>query len=107
MNLTEINPALLDAVIRDDVAQVKVLLEQGADPNFHEDSALIRPLHFAALHNAVNVAPLLITAGADIHATTDSFETALIISQLHENNEFFAFIQRFYAIDCQLTTTAQ
>ena len=84
---------LIDAVIKGDVAQMKTLLEQGADPNMCLDAAKLRPLHFAAQNNAVEIAELLITAGADIHARTiPDGETPLDIARLHNNQEIVALL---------------
>lgn len=63
-----INKELLNAVIGNNFHTVKRLLENGADPNYFEDEAQIRPLHFAALYNFPNVIPLLIMAGDDLVA---------------------------------------
>lgn len=53
-----INKELLNAVIGNNFHTVKRLLENGADPNYFEDEAQIRSLHFAALYNFPDVIPL-------------------------------------------------
>lgn len=69
------NPALVDAVSgllhlmakRNDVASVQWLLDRGANPNgrwAHWD-ALVTPLHLAAMQGHVEVARVLVAAGAD------------------------------------------
>src|SRR3990167_928675 len=93
-----INRTLLDAVIDNQSHTVRRLLEQGADPNFFEDEAKIRPLHFAALYNAPDVVPLLIMAGADLYATTECEDTPLTIAERHNHPEVAPILQRFYAV---------
>lgn len=50
-----INKELLNAVIGNNFHTVKRLLENEADPNYFEDEAQIRPLHFTALYNFPDV----------------------------------------------------
>lgn len=92
------NKDLLDAVIGNHFHTVKCLLERGADPNYFEDDAQIRPLHFAALYNSPDIIPLLIMAGADIHATTEYNDTPLTIAERHEHPEVVQVLKRFYGV---------
>lgn len=94
----DINKDLLDAVIGNHFHTVKRLLEQGADPNYFEDDAQIRPLHFAALYNSPDVIPLLIMAGADIQATTEYNDTPLMIAERHEHPDVVQVLKRFYGV---------
>ncbi len=94
----KLNKELLDAVIGNHVDMVKRLIEQGADPNYFEDEAQIRPLHFAALYNSPDVIPLLIMAGADIHATTEYDDTPLMIAERHDHKEVIETLKRFYGV---------
>ena len=94
----KINKELLDAVIGNHVQTVKRLLENGADPNYFEDEAQIRPLHFAALYNSPDVISLLVMAGADLHATTEYEDTALMIAQRHDHQEVIQILKRFYGV---------
>jgi ankyrin repeat protein len=48
----------LDAVIKNNVEQVKLSLEQGVNPDIYEDKAHITALHFAAQNNALEVAEI-------------------------------------------------
>ena len=96
-----VNEKLLDAVIANRADDVKTLLEQGANPNFHEDSALVRPLHFAAAYDCGDVVPLLIAAGANLHATTDCAETALTVAKRHESKKVLAALEQFYAVTAE------
>ena len=92
----KLNKELLDAVIGNHFHTVKRLLENGADPNYFEDEAHIRPLHFAALYNSPDVVPLLVMAGADLHATTEYEDTPLMIAQRHDHQEVVDILRRFY-----------
>jgi ankyrin repeat protein len=79
---------LIEATIKNDIETVKQLLSQGADPNVFLDEARVTPLHFAAQNNCVEIAQLLIAAGADIHAKTyPDGETPLDVAMLHGNQE--------------------
>ena len=87
---------LIEAVIANDPEAVKRLLEEGADPNECDEGTCIRPLHFAAQNNSLAVVPLLIAAGADLHATDeDDGDTALAIAKLHQNQEMVALLSKF------------
>ena|SRR3990167_359282 len=94
----DLNKALLDAVIGNQAHTVKRLLEQGADPNFFEDESLIRPLHFAALYDSPDVVPLLVMAGADVHATTEYDDTPLMIAERHSHPNVARVLKRFYGV---------
>ncbi|ACJ19682.1 CBU_0201 family Dot/Icm type IV secretion system effector [Coxiella burnetii] len=95
---SKINKELLDAVIGNHFHTVKRLLENGADPNYFEDEAQIRPLHFSALYNSPDVVPLLIMAGADLNATTEYDDTPLMIAKRHEHQEVLEVLQRFCGV---------
>lgn len=78
---------LLDAVIANDAPAVEKLLSQNADPNCYEDKCQIRPLHFAAVYNAVDVIFPLIKAGANIDAnTSDGYKPIDIAKQLKHHD---------------------
>lgn len=87
--------SLIAAVIADDVEQVQTLLEGGALANCCEDSAELRPLHFAALYDSPKVVPLLVMAGADITALTDCDDTALSIADRHDHKLVVASLNQF------------
>ena len=61
--------ALLDATKRSDVAAVRSLLADGADPNVARGDGMTA-LHLAAGAGSVDIARLLIDAGAQVSATT-------------------------------------
>ena len=63
------DPALLDATRRGDVAAVRSLLEDGTDPNTAQGDGLTA-LHLAAQAGNLEIAKLLIGAGAEVAATT-------------------------------------
>ncbi len=60
--------ALINAITHNQTKKVKQLLIQGADPNGCEDDLLFSPLHWAAAHSKVEIAKLLIDAGANLEA---------------------------------------
>jgi len=78
---------LIEAVISNDTDTVKKLLSQGEDPDFcFDNEANITPLHFAAQENALEIAKLLIAAGANVHAETEpDGETPLDIARIHQS----------------------
>ena len=61
--------ALLDATKRGDVAAVRTLLEEGADPNVAQGDGL-SALHLAAQKGNLEVVELLLGAGAKVEAKT-------------------------------------
>jgi len=84
---------LIEAVIIDDVAKVQQLLEKGVNPDGFEDEAKVRPLHFAAQHNAIGSAQLLIAMGADINAQTTDGMTPLKVAIIHSHYEIIALLE--------------
>ena len=93
-NSVDINQQLLDAVIDNDPVTTQHCLERGANPNFFEDSAKIRPLHFAAIYQSDRVVNLLILAGADLNAKCDqSSETPLDIATRKHNQSMIKQIK--------------
>ena len=67
---------LHDAVKAGDMAQVKQLIEQGADVN-EDDPRLGTPLHQAAMGGSREMAELLIAAGADVEVVNYRWGTPL------------------------------
>ncbi len=63
------DPALLDAARRGNVAAVRSLLSEGADPNAARGDGM-SALHLAAEGGSLEVVRVLIDAGARIEATT-------------------------------------
>lgn len=88
---------LIEAVINNDVAKVKELLANGADPNLTLDKAQITPLHFAAQRNCLEVVPPLIAAGANLNARIKPDDhTPLDVARMHDHREMVALLT-FYA----------
>ena len=87
---------LIKAVIHNDVSLVKVLLCAGEDPNRCLDSAKVTPLHFAAQHNALEIIPILITAGANIHAkTVPDGQSPLDIAKLCGHQDMVELLENY------------
>ncbi|KER26500.1 hypothetical protein T265_06287 [Opisthorchis viverrini] len=60
------NYVLIDAVLRDDIDEVRQLLERGLNPNVAKDDGLT-PLHQACINNSVEMCELLLRHGADVN----------------------------------------
>lgn len=74
---------MIVAILQGDTARVKYLLDTGHGPNECLDEAMVTPLHYAAQHNKIDIAMLLIEYGANVHACTkDEHYTALSLSLL-------------------------
>ncbi|GMT28322.1 hypothetical protein PFISCL1PPCAC_19619, partial [Pristionchus fissidentatus] len=58
---------ILDATSRNDVNEVRRLLDLGADPNSHNEDGLT-PLHQCAIDDNVEIMSLLVSRGADVNA---------------------------------------
>ncbi len=87
---------LIKAVIHKDSALVRALLSAGENPNYCLDAAKLTPLHFAAQHNALEIVPLLITAGANIHATTvPDGQTPLDIAKILGHQEMITLLEEY------------
>lgn len=84
---------LIEAVIKDDVAQVQQLLDSGLDPNGWEDTAQVRPLHYAAQHNSWASAKVLIKAGAMVDARTADGITPLEVAKLHSGPDMVELLK--------------
>lgn len=69
--------ALAWAVIRNNAAVVKQLLDAGADPNLVDVNG-VGPLAIAVANDAREIVPLLLEKGADPNAARDSGETPLM-----------------------------
>jgi ankyrin repeat protein len=85
---------LINAIINDDLLQVKQLLEKGAEANISDDDANVTPLHYAVLHNKVSIAELLITAGANLNARSNEDQTPLELAQELGHKEMIALLKK-------------
>lgn len=77
---------LIKAVVMNNPKSVNTILHSGVNPNGTLDADEISPLHYAAQNDAYLVIPLLVEAGANVHAETEpDGYTPLDIALLHEN----------------------
>ncbi len=90
---------LIDAVLNNDVSRVQRLLEEGADPNQTDDDASVTPLHYAAQYNTLEIAKLLIAAGADLLAETDDEQTPMQIAKLYGHVEMVELFSNAYFLN--------
>lgn len=79
-----INPAynqrLMETIRRGDLAQVKWLLANGADPEYRNDPSGMTPMHLAAKSGWVQLAQLLHDAGGDFTQASPNGTTYLHIA---------------------------
>jgi ankyrin repeat protein len=86
---------LSEAASNGDVEAVRALLAQGADPNEPETEDFDPPLLEAAFDDHVDVARLLLDAGADMYATTGGGQTPLAMAlQQGSVNVFRLLLER-------------
>ena len=87
---------ILDAVLDEGLETLETLLSNGSDPNLTEDSDNITPLHFVAQtgnEKALQMARLLLLAGADRHAKTHPEEqTPIDVATTMNNKEMIALL---------------
>jgi len=89
---TEYTPEKLQRMLADvitnrfPVADVTLLLRAGADPDGPVTRGL-RPLHYAAYENSVEVMELLVSGGADVNAADDLGYTPLHVATKHGHLE--------------------
>ena len=74
---------IIVAILQGEVERVRYLLNNGYNPNECLDEALVTPLHYAAQHNKIDIAMLLIESGANTYACTkDEHYTPLSLALL-------------------------
>ncbi len=94
-----------DAAMRDDAVAVRALLADGADVNTPRGDGMTG-LHWAALHGNVEIAGLLIGAGADLEAATRiGAHTALHVAAKEGNGEIVAILAEAGANVAAVTET--
>ncbi|HVV69652.1 MAG TPA: ankyrin repeat domain-containing protein [Gammaproteobacteria bacterium] len=82
----------IEAVKADDAVRVEELLHSGIHPNQYEDSAMVTPLHFAAQHNSLQSAKVLIRAGAEIDAETADGVTPIEVARLYFHEDMIELL---------------
>jgi ankyrin repeat protein len=85
-NLNGINP-LEFAVIKGANSNVKILLEQGANPNLINESHKLAPLHWAYAAEQYNVLETLIKHNANVNIPYPNGKTLLSYSVQEQNNK--------------------
>lgn len=73
---------LINAVSKNDSIKVKKMLNKKVDPNGTIDDDELTPLHFAVVHRAFSVIPLLLAAGANINAVNIHGVTPLELAKV-------------------------
>src|SRR6185436_14026535 len=75
---------LLVALLHDDTAAAKQLLEQGADPNEGRLAGLFPPVFLAITHQQLDLLRVMVAKGADLKARDASGSTALMWAAANE-----------------------
>jgi ankyrin repeat protein len=70
--------ALHLAVLRNQHAAVRLLIDRGADLNVRDFPDNAAPLHFASMHGDLQTIRLLVEAGADINGKGDDYEVGVL-----------------------------
>ncbi len=91
--------ALLNAITHNQANKVARLLKQGINLNECENDHLLSPLHWAAAHSTVEIAKLLIDAGADLEAKDYEGFTPLETACLFHNRQFIRFYHDYCRSD--------
>lgn len=73
---------LFESIKKNDIDQVKKLIDSGIDLDMRNGSGRT-PLHIASLYNRRNIAELLIGAGANVNAKDKEGETALYLASVN------------------------
>lgn len=73
-----------------ELEQVKVLLEQGIDPNQADDEGY-SALHAAAENNHLNIVKLLVSKGASVNHKSPY--TALELAEMADHQEIMAYLK--------------
>lgn len=87
--------ALIDAITHNQVKKVARLLKRGVNPNTFEDEQLFSPLHWAAAHSGIEIAQLLLDAGASVTAKDWEGFTPVETACLFRNRPFIRFYHEY------------
>ena len=83
--------ALAELIVNGDAAALKEVLGKGADPNARDPRNGTTALILAAFLGRVDIAKMLLAAGADLNATNDDGATALSVAEFDQaTTEYFA-----------------
>jgi uncharacterized protein len=80
------------AARRGDIADLRALIEGGADMNAQGDHAFT-PLHDAVLMNQIDAVKFLLEIGADQQIPNDDGNTALELARIMEYREIIALLE--------------
>jgi len=78
--MNEIQKQLLDAISKGEIKKVRVLLEQGADPNGIDDDMQWTPLTVAIENEQIEIIKLLLSSGAEINRRSKYGQSPLHIA---------------------------
>ena len=83
--------ALAGLIVGGDTAALKKVMGKGADPNARDPQSGTPALILAAFLGRVDIAKMLLVAGADLNAVNNDGATALSVAELdRETTEYFA-----------------
>ncbi len=87
---------LVEAVLNNDLTEVTNLLSKGFDPNEAEDEANVTPLHFAVQNNRLEIAHILLNAGANPLAQEgDGGDTPFDVAILMKDEKMISLLTWF------------
>ncbi len=87
---------LIDAIIKNDQQEVAELLLKGCDPQQAEDAANVTPLHFAVQNNRLEIAHILLNAGANPLAQEgDGGDTPFDVAILMKDEKMISLLTWF------------
>lgn len=103
----KLDEMLTEAVVKQDIAQVKEALEQGANPNMENPKGLnnTRIIHIIVWHGDLEMLKLVHKYGADINIADVNGDTPIFFAVYKGNQEIFAFLMENGA-DVYLTNNA-
>ena len=99
MNNIQRSKALIKAVFKDDYEQAHALLVAGANPNFFEDHACIRPLHMAVQNQNEAMVKLLLSFGANPLAESIDAYTPVMMANMQQNKAIQRLLEDSEGVD--------